>query len=88
MRSLYKGIIGFGLVSIPIQVYKAMESERVTTHWIHEPCKTRIQYRKFCPTCGERQPDSVLGGTSGPEVDIQAGATSPAGTASEPEPPS
>ncbi|NMP22438.1 Ku protein [Sulfobacillus harzensis] len=51
MRSLYKGIIGFGLVSIPIQVFKAMESERVTTHWIHEPCRTRIQYQKFCPTC-------------------------------------
>lgn len=52
MRSLYKGIIGFGLVSIPIQMFKAMESERVTTHWIHEPCRTRIQYQKFCPTCG------------------------------------
>lgn len=54
MRSMYKGIIGFGLVSIPIQVFKAMESERVTTHWIHEACHTRIQYQKFCPTC-ERQ---------------------------------
>lgn len=51
MRSLYKGIIGFGLVSIPIQVYKAMESERVTTHWIHEVCKSRIQYQKYCPVC-------------------------------------
>lgn len=51
MRSLYKGIIGFGLVSIPIQVFKAMENERVTTHLVHEPCRTRIQYQKFCPTC-------------------------------------
>ncbi len=51
MRSLYKGIIGFGLVSIPIQVFKAMETERVTTHWIHEACHTRIQYQKYCPAC-------------------------------------
>lgn len=51
MRSLYKGIIGFGLVSIPIQVFRAMESERVTTHWIHATCHTRIRQQKFCPTC-------------------------------------
>lgn len=51
MRSLFKGVVGFGLVSIPIQVFKAMDSERVTTHWIHESCRTRIQYQKYCPTC-------------------------------------
>lgn len=51
MRSLYKGVIGFGLVSIPIQVFKAMESERVVTHWIHDACHTRIQYQKYCPSC-------------------------------------
>ncbi len=51
MRALYTGVIGFGLVSIPIQVFKAMESERVTTHWIHETCRTRIQYQKYCPQC-------------------------------------
>jgi DNA end-binding protein Ku len=68
MRSLYKGIIGFGLVSIPIQVFKAMDSERVTTHWIHEPCKSRIQYQKYCPTC-ERAipPDEVVTGAPLPD---------------------
>ncbi|MCL5115678.1 MAG: Ku domain-containing protein, partial [Firmicutes bacterium] len=60
MRSLYKGIIGFGLVSIPIQVFKAMESERVATHWIHEPCHTRIQYQKFCPTCERAVPSEEV----------------------------
>ena len=68
MRSLYKGIIGFGLVSIPIQVFKAMESERVTTHWIHAFCKSRIQYRKYCPTC-EREvaPEEVVVGAPLPD---------------------
>lgn len=68
MRSLYKGIIGFGLVSIPIQVFKAMESERVTTHWIHEACHARIQYQKYCPTC-ERPvpPDEVVTGAPLPD---------------------
>ncbi len=51
MRSLYKGVIGFGLVSIPIQVYKAMDDEKVEIHWLHKVCGSRIQYRKYCPTC-------------------------------------
>lgn len=51
MRSLFKGVMGFGLVSIPIEVYKAMESERVETHWIHTACHARIRYQKYCPGC-------------------------------------
>lgn len=51
MRSLYKGIIGFGLVSIPIQLYKAMDEERVEVHWVHKACGNRIRYQKFCPVC-------------------------------------
>ncbi len=67
MRSLFKGVIGFGLVSIPIQVYKAMESERVTTHWIHQACKSRIQYQKYCPVCEVRvsSEDIVVGAPLG-----------------------
>lgn len=68
MRSLYKGIIGFGLVSIPIQVFKAMETERVTTHWIHESCKSRIQYQKYCPTCERSVPgEEVVTGAPLPD---------------------
>ncbi|MDA8193300.1 MAG: Ku domain-containing protein [Thermaerobacter sp.] len=51
MRSLYKGIIGFGLVAIPVQVYKAMDEERVELHWVHTVCGHRIHYRKFCSQC-------------------------------------
>lgn len=51
MRSLFKGIIGFGLVAIPVQVYKAMDEERVELHWVHTSCGHRIHYRKFCPHC-------------------------------------
>ena len=51
MRALYTGVIGFGLVSIPIQVFKAMDSERVATHWIHAACHARVQYQKYCPVC-------------------------------------
>lgn len=58
MHSLFKGIMGFGLVSIPIQVFKAMDSEAVTSHWVHEECLHRIQYQKYCPAC-ERVVDAT-----------------------------
>lgn len=51
MRALYQGTIGFGLVSIPIQLFKALDEEKVTLHWIHRGCGSRIQYRKYCPHC-------------------------------------
>lgn len=68
MRSLYQGVIGFGLVSIPIQVFKAMQAERVTTHWLHEACKSRIQYQKYCPTCEQTvMADEVVKGAPLPD---------------------
>lgn len=51
MRSLYKGIIGFGLVSIPVQLFKAMDDERVELHYVHKACGSRIRYQKTCPVC-------------------------------------
>ncbi|MCY0877626.1 MAG: Ku domain-containing protein [Firmicutes bacterium] len=51
MRSLYRGILGFGLVSIPIQLFKALEHDRLESHWIHRVCKSRVTYQKYCPVC-------------------------------------
>lgn len=52
MRSLWKGAISFGLVNIPVKLYKATESRDVQFHQLHRPCHTPIRYRRFCPTCG------------------------------------
>ncbi len=51
MRSLFKGVVGFGLVAIPIQLYRALDAERIPLHWVHRDCGTRIQYVKRCPAC-------------------------------------
>ncbi|MCK1797634.1 Ku protein [Streptomyces sp. XM4193] len=50
MRSIWKGSLSFGLVSIPIQLYGATENHRVSFHQVHtkEGCGGRIRYRKFC----------------------------------------
>jgi len=56
MRTLWKGAITFGLVYIPVKLYVATEDKDLKFHYLHEPCKTPVQYRKFCPTC-QRQVD-------------------------------
>ncbi len=51
MRTLWKGAITFGLVYIPVKLYAATEHKDLKFHYLHEPCKTPVQYRKYCPTC-------------------------------------
>ncbi len=51
MRSFFKGVLGFGLVAIPVQLFRALEPERVAFHWVHRSCGSRIQYQKVCPVC-------------------------------------
>ncbi len=51
MRSLFKAVLGFGLVSIPVSLYRAVGGERVETHWIHRSCGERVRYQKHCPAC-------------------------------------
>lgn len=48
---MYKGVLGFGLVSIPIQLYKAFDEERIEMHWVHTVCGSRVRYQKICPVC-------------------------------------
>ncbi len=64
---MFKGVLGFGLVSIPVELYRAVGAERVETHWIHRGCGERVRYQKQCPACdrvldrGEIARAAVLG---------------------------
>lgn len=50
-RSMWKGIITFGMVSIPVKLYTATESGReIAFNQLHEECMSRIKYVKWCPT--------------------------------------
>ncbi|NLW58833.1 MAG: Ku protein [Firmicutes bacterium] len=51
MRTLWKGAISFGLVNIPVKMYTATERKNIQFNQLHAPCKTPIQYRKYCPVC-------------------------------------
>jgi DNA end-binding protein Ku len=49
MRPIWSGHITFGLISIPISVYSAVEaSERVSFRLLHRKDHAPIKYKKFC----------------------------------------
>ncbi len=48
-RSMWKGAIQFGLVTIPVKLYLATESKGISFHMLHAPDQSRIQMKIFCP---------------------------------------
>ena len=48
-RSIWSGQISFGLVSIPVGLFSAVESsERISFHFVHRKDMAPIHYKKFC----------------------------------------
>jgi len=47
----WKGLISFGLVSIPIRLYPAARPSRINLHQLHSVCKTRLRQPLYCPHC-------------------------------------
>lgn len=53
MRSIWKGAISFGLVSIPVKLYSATEERGISFHQVHREDGGRVKYRRVCTVCGE-----------------------------------
>jgi non-homologous end joining protein Ku len=51
MPPLRTGLLSFGLVSIPIQLYTATKDQRIAFNLLHAKCGSRIQNRYYCPVC-------------------------------------
>jgi len=51
MKSIWKGSLSFGLVSIPVQLFTARESQALSFHVFHAKCLTRLEYHHWCPKC-------------------------------------
>ncbi|MFZ5634792.1 MAG: Ku protein [Bacillota bacterium] len=56
MRPLWKGAVSFGLIFVPVKMYAATEKKDVKFNYLHEKCRTPIQYRKYCPYCETEVP--------------------------------
>jgi DNA end-binding protein Ku len=50
-RPIWNGVITFGMVSIPVGIYSAVQEKDVRFNQIHKVCGSRIRLHKFCPVC-------------------------------------
>lgn len=53
MRSMWKGLISFGLVNIPVALYSAVEDKQLHFNQLHKEDGGRISYKKVCKECGK-----------------------------------
>ena len=60
MRSIWKGAISFGLVTIPVKIYSATQARDVTFHQVHAEDGGRIKYKRTCAIDGEEVPYSDI----------------------------
>lgn len=58
MRSMWKGAISFGLVTIPVKLYTATEQRDVSFRQVHAEDGGRIHFRRVCSVDGEEVPFS------------------------------
>src|SRR5881227_3268882 len=60
MRSIWKGAISFGLVSIPVKLYSATEEKDVAFHQVHRDDGGRIRYKRMCEIDNDEVPYSDI----------------------------
>ncbi len=62
-RSIWRGVISFGMVTIPVRLYAATEDKDVSFHQLHQVCSSRIKQRRWCPVCDrEVEHDEIVRG--------------------------
>ena len=50
---MWKGAITFGLISIPVRLYSAVQEKRPKFHLLHADDRGRIKYQRICSKCGK-----------------------------------
>jgi DNA end-binding protein Ku len=60
-RSTWKGFLKVSLVNIPVRVFPATESAAALSfNQLHNVCQTRIQQKRWCPTCDREVPNTEI----------------------------
>jgi DNA end-binding protein Ku len=52
-RTMWKGAITFGLVTVPVRLYPATEEKSLHFNQLHDKDHGRIKYQRVCAKCGE-----------------------------------
>ena len=50
-RSIWKGVISFGMVTIPVRLNPATSSRDISFHLLHDKCSSRLKQLRWCPVC-------------------------------------
>jgi len=50
-RPISRGVLSFGLVSIPVDLYSAIDDHNIRFHLLHKKCGSRVRNQLFCPVC-------------------------------------
>jgi DNA end-binding protein Ku len=67
MRSVWRGAISFGLVTIAVRLYTAVEEHDFRFNQVHREDGGRIKYKRVCSVCGNEVEFSDI--TKGYELD-------------------
>lgn len=73
-RSIWKGTLGFGMVSIPVKLFGAVDDQKIGFKQLHKECKNakfaRVKMPRECSECGDKleQEDIVRGYDLGDET--------------------
>jgi DNA end-binding protein Ku len=60
-RPTWKGYLKISLVNIPVRVFPATDAAAtVSFNQLHRECRTRIQQKRWCPTCQTEVPNTDL----------------------------
>lgn len=60
-RPTWKGFIKISLVNIPVRVFPATDSSAsISFNQLHRACRTRIQQKRWCPSCNVEVPNSDI----------------------------
>ncbi|MGH2829504.1 MAG: Ku protein [Actinomycetota bacterium] len=63
MKTIWKGSISFGLVTIPIRVYTAVDEKSLKFNQLHAADQGRVKYKRVCSVDGEEVPfDQIVKG--------------------------
>jgi DNA end-binding protein Ku len=49
--TVWKGHLTFGLISMPVRMFAAARSERISFNQLHKECHSRLKQPLFCPVC-------------------------------------
>ncbi|MGC2310836.1 MAG: Ku protein [Candidatus Babeliaceae bacterium] len=51
MKTIWKGSISFGLISIAVELFSAIQQRVINFTLLHTTCHSPLHYKRWCPVC-------------------------------------